>query len=103
MLRVVRLKRDSSKGIATVQSISSASISKDGLHAKTKTTSLKHWFKTTGIKAQNVFLPMNYPHSVAPEYWAYTKWTFVSNVSGSALGGILFQHATFTLDFKNLC
>ena len=43
------------------------------------------------------FLPRNFPQSVAPNYFAYTKWTVVNSVLGSMTGVLSTQALLFAV------
>ncbi|KAJ3366627.1 hypothetical protein GGF32_003271 [Allomyces javanicus] len=43
------------------------------------------------------FLPANYPHSVAPEYLRYTRWTFVHAVTGTVTGVLSMQSLLYAI------
>ncbi|KAI8361034.1 vitamin B6 photo-protection and homoeostasis-domain-containing protein [Mortierella sp. GBAus27b] len=44
-----------------------------------------------------VFLPKGYPESVTPNYWAFAKWQFAHNVTGSVSAVISTQSLLFAM------
>ncbi|RKP38847.1 vitamin B6 photo-protection and homoeostasis-domain-containing protein [Dimargaris cristalligena] len=59
--------------------------------------SLNNRIKRTGRRALLAFLPENYPHSVTPEYWGYSKWQFIHSVTGSITGVVSTQSMLFAV------
>ncbi|KAL1920349.1 uncharacterized protein VTP21DRAFT_1495 [Calcarisporiella thermophila] len=55
----------------------------------------KRWRVKEGISA--AFLPKNYQTSVTPEYWGFTRWQFIQNVTGALTGVLSTQSLLYAI------
>ncbi|RHZ75660.1 hypothetical protein Glove_212g176 [Diversispora epigaea] len=49
----------------------------------------------------NTFMPKGYPESVTKDYWEFTKWQLIQNISGSVTGVLSTQSLLFAMGLGN--